>query len=84
MGNIKTAISLHEKLFKQAESLAREMKLTRSGLFVHALEEFIRRRQNQQLLDRINQAYSDGADSAERIYLRKMRKRHRKSVEDQS
>ena len=82
MGNIKTAISLHETLFKQAELLAREMKLTRSGLFVHALEEFIRRHQNQQLLDKINQAYSGGSENAERIYLRKMRKRHRRSVED--
>lgn len=83
MANIKTAVSLHERLFKQAESLARQMKLSRSRLFAHALEEFIQRHQNRELLDKINQAYSDQPDNAERNYLRKMRRRHRKMVEHQ-
>jgi metal-responsive CopG/Arc/MetJ family transcriptional regulator len=81
MGNIKTAVSIQENLFKEAEALARDMKLSRSGLFAHALEEFIRRQQNRQLLKRVNDAYSHEPGSAERNYLRKMRRKHRKLVE---
>ena len=83
MANIKTAISLQEQLFRQAESMAREMKLSRSRLFAAALEEFINRHQNRQLLHKINEAYAERPDDSERRYLCKMRRRHRKLIEDQ-
>ena len=79
MANIKTAISLHEQLFKEAERMARDMNMSRSRLFAAALEEFIKRHQNRKLLDRINQAYREEPDDSE--LLRKMRRRHRKLVE---
>ncbi len=44
MASIKTAISLPESLFEQAEAIAREMKISRSAVVAIALEEFIRRR----------------------------------------
>ncbi len=80
MANIKTAISLQKPLFEQVETLAREMKVSRSRLFVLALEDYIRRYQNQQLLERINQAYQDAPDATEQKLLRKMRRQHRKVV----
>ena len=80
MANIKTAVSLQEQLFKQAELMAHDLKLSRSRLFAAALEEFIERHQNRQLLDRINKA-CEAADDSERKYLRRMRQRHRKSIE---
>ena len=81
MANIKTAISLQKSLFEQAETLAREMKVSRSRLFVLALEDYLRRYQNLQLLERINQAYSDAPDATEQKRLRKIRRQHRKVVE---
>jgi metal-responsive CopG/Arc/MetJ family transcriptional regulator len=81
MANIKTAISLQKSLFEQVDSLARDMKVSRSRVFVLALEEFIRRYQNQQLLDKINQAYHDAPDPIEHKRLAKMRRPHRKVVE---
>ncbi len=81
MANIKTAISLQKSLFEQVETLAREMKVSRSRLFVLALEDYVRRYQNQQLLERINQAYQDAPDTTEQKRLRKMRRQHRKVVE---
>jgi metal-responsive CopG/Arc/MetJ family transcriptional regulator len=81
MANIKTAISLQKSLFEQAEALAREMKVSRSRLFVLALEDYVRRYQNQQLLERINQAYQDAPDTTEQKRLRSMRRQHRKVVE---
>ena len=83
MANIKTAISLHEELFRQAESMARRMKLSRSRLFAAALEEFIKRNQNRELTDRINEAYKEEPNDSDRKYLRKMRRRHRKLIKEQ-
>ena len=81
MASIKTAISLQKSLFEQAEALAREMEVSRSRLFVLALEDFIQRYQNKQLLERINAAYEDIPDPSEQDHLRRMRKQHRKIVE---
>jgi metal-responsive CopG/Arc/MetJ family transcriptional regulator len=81
MTNIKTAISLQKSLFEQVETLAREMKVSRSRLFVLALEDYLRRYQNLQLLESINQAYHDAPDAAEQKRLRKIRRQHRKVVE---
>ena len=81
MANIKTAISLQKSLFEQVETLAREMKVSRSRLFVLALEDYLRRQQNLQLLERINQAYQEAPDATEQKRLRKMRRRQRKVVE---
>jgi len=81
MANIKTAISLKESLFEQVEALAQEMKVSRSRLFVLALEDYLRRHQNRQLLERINQAYCDAADATEQKRLRDTRRQQRRIVE---
>jgi len=54
------------------------MKVPRSRLFVLALEDFIRRQQNRELLLRINAAYTDAAEQA---LSRKARRHHRRRVE---
>lgn len=81
MANIKTAISLPKALFEQADALARKLQVSRSRLFVMAVEDFIRRYQNQQLLDRLNQAHREAPDAAEVERLRQMRRVHRRVVE---
>jgi metal-responsive CopG/Arc/MetJ family transcriptional regulator len=81
MSNVKTAISLQKSLFEQLEALSKQMKVSRSRLLALALEEFIRRRENQQLLNKINQAYDDAPDENEQMQLRKMRRLHREVLE---
>jgi len=81
MDTIKTAISIRESLFEQAENLARKLKLSRSRLFCLALEEFIRRQENRQLLEQINEAYGDEPDTSEQTVRRKSRRSHRRLVE---
>jgi metal-responsive CopG/Arc/MetJ family transcriptional regulator len=83
MQNIKTAISLHKKLFEQAEELAQKKKVSRSRIFVLAMEEYLRRQENRDLLGRINQVYADDPDSAEKTLRRKSRRSHRRVVEGQ-
>ncbi|NQE37963.1 hypothetical protein [Microcoleus asticus] len=81
MTTVKTAISLPASLFEQAETLAGEMEISQSFLIEIALEEFIRRRENQQLLEKINAACEAPLSEEEQFLLRKMSRSHRKMVE---
>jgi metal-responsive CopG/Arc/MetJ family transcriptional regulator len=83
MANVKTAVSIDKSLFEQAESIAREMKVSRSSLFALALQDFIRHHQNEELLRRINEAYEDVPDADEQERARKMRRQQRRVVEGQ-
>ncbi|MEG4578278.1 hypothetical protein QUA71_01350 [Microcoleus sp. MON1_C5] len=81
MTTVKTAISLPASLFEQAETLAGEMQISHSFLIEIALEEFIRRRENQQLLEKINAACEAPLSEEEQVLLRKMSRSHRRLVE---
>ncbi len=81
MTHIKTAVSLDQVLFKQAEVLAEEMHISRSRLFVLALEDFIRHYENRQLLAQIDRAYADTPDADEQKQVSGMRRLHRQAVE---
>lgn len=63
MSTIKTAISLEDHLYREANQIAEELNISRSQVFARALEEYIRHYRNQQLLHQINEAYSDAPDS---------------------
>ena len=82
MSNIKTAISIQESIFKQVGAIAQEMKVSRSRLFVLALENFIRDYQDRQLFEAINQACVEVSDAPlEQSRLRQIRRQHRRMVE---
>jgi len=83
MQNVKTAISIQRSLFEQAEEVARKMKVSRSRLFALALEDYIQRAQNRELLARIDAAYADEPNSAEQTLHRKARDTHRRIVRDE-
>jgi metal-responsive CopG/Arc/MetJ family transcriptional regulator len=78
---IKTAISIEKNLFDQAEEIARSMKVSRSKLFVIALQDFIEHQKNKELLKQINAAYADESDVTEEALLKKSRRQHRRLVE---
>lgn len=81
MGTIKTAISLGADLFREAEGVARRMKVSRSRLFATAMREFIERRRNQQILEAINAAYTEPPDPGERRLRRSIRRQHQRGVQ---
>jgi len=83
MANIKTAISLQQALFEQIDILAKEMEVSRSRFFALAAEEFIRRHQNQRLLEAINDTYDDLPDAEEQSLHNAMHQHHRQLVEGQ-
>ncbi len=79
MSNVKTAISLPASLFARVETVARELKVSRSRVFVLALESFMRDYQDRQLFDQINQAYAgEPPTPSEQAQLQHIRRQHRR------
>ena len=56
---MKTAISLPDSLFRQADAMASELAIPRSRLVALALEEFIRRHRQQEVTERLDAVYGD-------------------------
>ena len=83
MATIKTAISIQESLFEQVDELAEQLHVPRSQLFALAIEEFIKRYQNQKLLDALNEVYADVSDRGEEALRKGMRRQHRQLLEGQ-
>ena len=54
---MKTAISIPIDIFKAAESFAQQSHLTRSALFTRAVVEFLSRRRNDGVTERLNRLY---------------------------
>ncbi len=82
MPNIKTGISIEKPIFDQVNELAQNLNISRSRLFVMAVQEFIQRHKNMELLQAINEAYDDLQEPETKI-VEKMRPRHLKMVKDQ-
>lgn len=55
---MKTAVSLPDHIFKEADSLAARLGLTRSGLYAAALEDFIDRHRAKRVSERLDAVYS--------------------------
>jgi metal-responsive CopG/Arc/MetJ family transcriptional regulator len=79
--SVKTAISMQEDLFKKVNKMAKDLKVSRSKLFVLAVQDFIRKQENQKLLLQINKVYSDAPDLEEEKIQKGMRKKHTAHLE---
>jgi metal-responsive CopG/Arc/MetJ family transcriptional regulator len=55
---MKTAVSVPDDLFRKAESAARQLRVSRSHLYTTAIAEFLERRQDRMVTDRLNEVYS--------------------------
>jgi metal-responsive CopG/Arc/MetJ family transcriptional regulator len=82
--SVKTAISIQEELFKEVNKLAEELHVSRSKLFVMAVQDFIKKNESHILLNQINNAFSDYPDSEEIKVHAQMRKKQIKNLESES
>lgn len=80
MATVKTALSINESLFEQAEALAKELDVSRSRVFSMALEEFLKRHEAKKILAGLNTVYpyAPGEGDEERSLKRA---KHRELVE---
>jgi hypothetical protein len=77
MANIKTDLSIPDALYNQVSILANEMQIPENQLFILAMEDYLRRYHQQELLKSINEAYADGLDRSEEVMLEGMRQHQR-------
>jgi len=82
VSHVKTGISIDEGLFKEAEALAEKMEISRSQLFSRAVEEFVRERENRELLERLNEAHAGGLDEEEQEHLERAMIHHGRLLEE--
>jgi hypothetical protein len=56
---MKTAISLPDPLFEEAEATAKELGISRSMLIRTALEDFLSRRKASEITRRLNKSFTE-------------------------
>ena len=83
MAVIKTAISIDENLFEQIGKLSEEIKLSRSQIFSQAVKYFIDKKNNLELVRKINLAYPDILDEEEGDRLKKSKRKYRKLLKEE-
>jgi metal-responsive CopG/Arc/MetJ family transcriptional regulator len=55
---MKTAISIPDPLFQDAEQLAKRLRVSRSELYTRALAEFIEAHKDDEVMARLNALYA--------------------------
>jgi metal-responsive CopG/Arc/MetJ family transcriptional regulator len=55
---MKTAISLPDSVFEEAESLAQQLGISRSELYTKALQTYLQKYNRQQIETQLNKVYS--------------------------
>lgn len=58
---MKTAISLPDPIFREAEKFARKLKLSRSELYATAVAAFLEQQQALDVTNKLNEVYSSAA-----------------------
>lgn len=82
MATVKTAISIDELWFSRAEQMASEMKISRSHLFLLAVQRLFEEYESRKMIEKVNEVYADESVQAEtREMARRMRSHQRKVVE---
>lgn len=83
--SIKTAISIQQDLFDTINRLAEELHVSRSRLFVMAMEDFIEKNKNRKLLTQINAAFIDDTPDIEEEHIQKlMKKKQVRNIETEA
>ena len=62
---MKTAVSIPDPVFHEAEALARRLGVSRSHLFREALEAYIAAHSDEKHLDALNEVYSRESSSVD-------------------
>ena len=84
MPGVKTAISLDEGLLIKVNRLANDLHISRSKVFTLAVQDYLKKQENQSLLAQLNEAYEDFPSEEEREIFQSMRIKHNKIIEQES
>lgn len=67
---MKTAVSMPDDLFHQAEAAARRLHVSRSELYATAIAQFLEKRKADTVTERLNEIYSREAAKIDETFLR--------------
>jgi metal-responsive CopG/Arc/MetJ family transcriptional regulator len=62
---MKTAISLPDRLYADAEETAKSLGIPRSQLYAKAIEEFISTHKTDRITEQLNEVYTDSSNISE-------------------
>ncbi len=74
MSTIKTAISIEERLYEEVKELSSRLNIPKSQIFSQAVEYFINKKNNLELLKKINESYSEVLNEIDTEYLEAVKK----------
>ena len=81
MSTVKTAISIDEELYQKVKELSVKLKIPKSQVFSQAIEYFIDKKNNLELLRKINESYSSEISDIDPEYLKSAKKSHSKIID---
>jgi metal-responsive CopG/Arc/MetJ family transcriptional regulator len=81
---MKIAISIPPDIFAAVDRLAKERKTSRSDVFASAVREYLRRLETRQIIQKLNQVWSQPLTQEEADTLEHMQKSFRKTAENES
>lgn len=67
---MKTAISLPDSVFEEAEALAKQLGLSRSELYTKALQAYLQKYNRNQILNKLNEVYSQESSELDPVLAR--------------
>jgi len=79
---MKTAISIDGGLLKEADETARLLGLSRSRLFALAVDDFLRKQRQEQMLLRLNEVYANGVEPEEKRLLKNIKAKVHSTMKD--
>jgi metal-responsive CopG/Arc/MetJ family transcriptional regulator len=62
---MKTAISIPNNVFEEAESLARKLKISRSELYTEAVRVYLKENHFEDITARLDEVYENAASNVE-------------------
>src|SRR6476646_8717904 len=66
---MKTAISIPDPIFEQAEEAARELRMSRSELYTTALREFLTEKDSTRVTERLNEVYEAESSTLDPVLM---------------
>lgn len=67
---MKTAISVRDNLFQRVEKYAKKKNISRSQLFSEAAEEYLNKRENDDIKANLNEVYAEEDSSVDPVLFK--------------
>jgi metal-responsive CopG/Arc/MetJ family transcriptional regulator len=84
MPGVKTAISIDEELLVKVNRLSSGLHVSRSKFFTLAVQDYLKKQENQSLLAQLNEAYDNFPGEKDSVILESMRIKHSEIIEQES